>query len=221
VLVTETAEQLMIAQEVANAISAPRPADLRIPVAVSARHVHLCRKAVDALFGPGYELTPDKPLRQKGHWAARERVTLHGPKGELAHVAILGPLREHTQIEISRTDSFALGIDAPVRQSGALEGTPHIRLSGPAGHYDTDGLILAARHIHMSPDDARRFGLHDGDFVDVTPETAGRGLTFGKVLVRVAQNAFTEMHIDTDEANAAGIIGMVDGALSGEALLRG
>jgi acetate kinase len=221
VLVTETAEQLMIAQEVANAISTPRAADLRIPVAVSARHVHLCRKAVDALFGPGYTLTPEKPLRQKGHWAARERVTLHGPKGELANVAILGPLRERTQIEISRTDGFALGIDAPIRQSGALEGTPHIRLSGAGGHYDTDGLILAARHIHMSSADAERMGLNDGDIVDVALDATGRELTFAKVLVRVSENAFTEMHIDTDEANAAGIIGEVEGALAGAALMRG
>ncbi len=221
VLVTETAEQLMIAQEVGNAIAAPAALDLRIPVAVSARHVHLCRKAVDALFGPGYELTPDKPLRQKGHWAARERVTLHGPKGELANVAILGPLRARTQIEISRTDSFALGIDAPIRQSGALEGTPHIRLSGAAGQYDTDGLILAARHIHMNSADARRLGLKDGDMVDVTLDATGRGLTFAKVLVRVSENAFTEMHIDTDEANAAGITGAVEGALSGEAFMKG
>ncbi|MCH8467744.1 MAG: acetate/propionate family kinase, partial [Roseinatronobacter sp.] len=219
VLVTETAEQLMIAQEVANALATPQSAGLHIPVAVSARHVHLSRKAVDALFGPGYDLTPDKPLRQKGHWAACERVTLHGPKGKLENVAILGPLRDRTQVEISRTDGFALGIDAPIRQSGALEGTPHIRLSGTAGQYDTDGLILAARHIHMNTADAQRLGLKDGDTVDVTLAT-GRGLTFGKVLIRVSENAFTEMHIDTDEANAAGIAGAVEGALSGEALMK-
>jgi acetate kinase len=158
-------------------------------------------------------------LRQKGHWAARERVTLHGPKGKLENVAILGPLRDRTQVEISRTDGFALGIDAPIRQSGALEGTPHIRLSGTAGQYDTDGLILAARHIHMNTADAQRLGLKDGDTVDVTLAT-GRGLTFGKVLIRVSENAFTEMHIDTDEANAAGIAGAVEGALSGEALMK-
>ncbi len=220
VLVTETAEQLMIAHEVANAISLPKPRHVSIPIAVSARHVHLSREAVDALFGPGYELTPDKPLRQKGHWVARERVTLHGPKGDIAHVAILGPLRPRTQIEISRTDSFKLGLDAPVRQSGALDGTPTIRLIGPAGHYDTDGLIIAARHIHMNRDDAREIGLSDGDTVDVTLDSSGRGLTFSHVLVRVADNAFTEMHIDTDEANAAGISGAVEGELSGEALLK-
>ena len=220
VLVTETAEQSMIAREVMHAICTPQGQSVRIPVAVSARHVHLSRDAVDALFGQGYDLTPEKPLRQKGHWAARERVKLHGPKGEIANVAILGPLRDQTQIEISRTDGFALGIDAPVRQSGILEGTPHIRLIGPAGQYDTNGLIIAARHIHMNTDDAKRMGLSDGDNVSVSLTTPGRGLTFSGVLIRVSDKAFTEMHIDTDEANAAGISGAVEGELSGEALLR-
>ena len=112
VLVTQTAEQLMIAQEVAEAMRAAQPMPKRrLPVAVSARHVHLDRAAVDALFGAGYDLTPARPLRQKGHWAAEERVALEGPKGRLEHVAILGPLRPHTQVEVSRTDSFALGLD--------------------------------------------------------------------------------------------------------------
>jgi acetate kinase len=212
VLVTETAEQLMIAREVAEAMAAREPACLRIPVAVSARHVHLSRASVDALFGPGYELTPDKPLRQKGHWAARERVTLQGPKGEIAQVAILGPLRPRTQIEISRTDGFALGLDAPVRQSGDLEGTPRVRLTGPAGYQDSDGLIVAARHIHMNSHDASAAGISDGEIVQVTMDETGRGLTFSGVLVRVSEAAFTEMHIDTDEANAAGI----EGASAGE-----
>lgn len=220
VLVTETAEQLMIAQEVAEALAAPRLTQMRIPVAVSARHVHLSRAAVDALFGPGYALTPGKPLRQKGHWAAVERVTLQGPRGEISNVAILGPLRARTQIEVSRTDGFALGIDAPLRDSGALDGTPQVRLIGPVGHIDTDGLILAARHIHMNADDAVACGLRDGDTLEVTLDGTGRGLTFGKVLVRVSENAFTEMHIDTDEANAAGISGAAEGALGGEALVR-
>ncbi|MDD7970395.1 acetate/propionate family kinase [Roseinatronobacter alkalisoli] len=211
VLVTETAEQLMIARDVAVAMARPSCQSTRIPVAVSARHVHLCRKAVDALFGPSYELTPDKPLRQQGHWAARERVNLHGPKGDIANVAILGPLRDRTQIEVSRTDSFALGLDAPVRQSGNLDGTPIIRLSGPAGEFDSDGLIIAARHIHMSAQDAARMKLRNGDMADVTLDATGRDLTFTRVLVRVTDNAFTEMHIDTDEANAAGIRGEGDG----------
>ncbi len=219
VLVTETAEQLMIAREVAEALRAPAPVPRQIPIAVSARHVHLSRAAVDALFGPGYELHPDKALRQKGHWAARERVTLHGPKGSIEHVAILAPLRDRTQIEISRTDSFALGIDAPVRQSGDLDGTPEIRLTGPNGHFDTDGLIIAARHIHMNSADAERAGLADGARVSVALDT-GRGLTFGDVLVRVSPKAFTEMHIDTDEANAAGISCAVEGEICDEAVMH-
>lgn len=220
VLVTETAEQLMIAREVVVAASRATGQGARIPVAVSARHVHLCRKAVDALFGQGYELTPDKPLRQQGHWAAAERVALHGPKGTIRNVAILGPLRERTQIEVSRTDSFALGLDAPVRQSGKLDGTPQIRLSGPKGEMDSDGLIIASRHIHMGPEDAARMGLTDGDMVDVKLDATGRDLTFTRVLVRVSDNAFTEMHIDTDEANAAGIAGQGDGQISAAATLE-
>ena len=211
VLVTETAEQLMIAYDVTNAMVKPKDTVLKVPVAVSARHVHLSQASVEALFGPGYTLTPAKPLRQKGHWAAQERVTLHGPKGEIANVAILGPLRPRTQVEISRTDGFALGLDAPVRQSGDLDGTPHVRLIGPAGCQDTDGLIVAARHIHMNTEDARIAGLSDGALVDVTLDDTGRGLTFADVLVRVTDAAFTEMHIDTDEANAAGIKDQIAG----------
>ncbi len=214
VLVMEAAEQQMIAQDVAAAMARGRPVlDTTIPVAVSARHVHLSAEAVAALFGAGTTLTPDKPLRQKGHWVARERVTLQGPRGRLEHVAILGPLRPRTQIEVSRTDSFALGLDAPLRQSGHLDGTPQIRLVGPAGALDTDGLIIAARHIHMGPDDAARLSLQDGDEVDVTLGDTGRALTFDRVLVRVSANAATEMHIDTDEANAAGITGLAEGEI--------
>jgi acetate kinase len=155
-------------------------------------------------------------LRQKGHWSAEERVSLEGPKGRLEHVAILGPLRSHTQAEISRTDSFALGVDAPVRQSGDLSGAARIRLHGPAGTYDTNGLIVAARHIHMSSDDAQAWGLSDGDMVDVSLDGAARGLTFTHVLLRVSDKATTEMHIDTDEANAAGIRGAVEGEIMGD-----
>ncbi|WP_333829716.1 acetate/propionate family kinase [Pararhodobacter sp.] len=205
VIVTETAEQLQIAREVAALLTRAEPVNTPIPVAVSARHVHLSAEAVEALFGKGYALTPGKPLRQPGNWAAQERVTVEGPKGRLERVAILGPLRKHTQIEVSRTDSFALGIDAPVRDSGKLDGTPRVRLHGPAGIYDTDGLIVAARHIHIGPADAEARGLSDGDFVDVRITGPERGLTFTRTLIRVQPEAFTEMHIDTDEANAAGI----------------
>lgn len=206
VFVTETAEQLMIARETAAALAAGPPGgQLRLPIAVSARHVHLSREAVDALFGEGYLLDHTTPLRQPGHWAARERVTLVGPKGRLERVAILGPLRQRTQIEVSRTDSFALGIDVPVRDSGRLEATPQITIEGPAGSFTTDGLIIAARHIHTNPAEAARLGIRDGEYVDVRVSDDDRTLTFGQTLVRVGKDSFTEVHIDTDEANAAGI----------------
>ncbi|MGB3503528.1 MAG: acetate/propionate family kinase [Mesorhizobium sp.] len=206
VFVTETAEQLMIARETAATLTAARPTRLlRLPIAVSGRHVHLSRAAVDALFGKDYVLDQATPLRQPGHWCAEERVTLVGPKGKLASVAILGPLRERTQIEISRTDSFALGIDVPVRDSGKLEGTPQVTITGPAGSFTTEGLIIAARHIHVNPADAARLGVEDGDYVGIRVGDEDRGLTFGRTLVRVGADAFTEVHIDTDEANAAGI----------------
>jgi acetate kinase len=131
----------------------------------------------------------------------------------LERVAILGPERPRTQIEISRTDGFALGIDAPVRDSGKLEGTPTVRLIGPAGSLDTDGLIVAARHIHVSPGDARCLGLMDGMLVDVHIGDEERGLVFGKTLIRVGANSVTEMHIDTDEANAADIRVTGEGSL--------
>jgi acetate kinase len=205
VFVTETAEQLMIARETATALAALEPVAASIPVAVSARHVHLSKQAVEALFGAGYVLTQAAVLRQPGHWVANERVTLEGPKGRLEGVAILGPLRARAQIEVSRTDSFVLGIDVPVRDSGRLDGTPSVAVVGRAGTFSTDGLIIAARHIHTNPEDAERLGLKDGDFVDVRVGDKDRGLIFERTLVRVEAGTFTEMHIDTDEANAAGI----------------
>lgn len=184
-----------------------------IPVAVSGRHVHLSAEAVETLFGPGYQLTEAHPLRQPGNWAAAERVKIKGPKGHFDHVAILGPLRNRTQIEISRTDAVALGIDPPVRDSGALDGTPKVQIIGPAGTIETDGLIIAARHIHINPKDAAELGLHDRQFVDVQIKGTPRELTFGRTLIRVQPGAFTEMHIDTDEGNAAGIGAGVEGSL--------
>ncbi|MBB3965879.1 acetate/propionate family kinase [Rhizobium metallidurans] len=213
VLVTETAEQMMIARETAEALARPKPSNGIIAVAVSGRHVHLSRAAVDALFGAGYVLTPETPLRQPGNWAARERVVVKGPKGKLERVAILGPLRARTQVEISRTDSFVLGIDVPVRDSGKLDDTPSVTLVGPAGTVETEGLILAARHIHTNPADAARLGLENGDHVDVHVGDDSRGLTFARTLIRIGANSFTEMHIDTDEANAAGIGGAAEGQI--------
>ena len=215
VIVTETQEQLQIARETAAALAVTRPARLVLPVAVSARHVHLSQGHVEALFGPGAVLTAEFPLRQPGNFAAHQKVTIEGPKGTLEQVRVLGPTRPRTQIEVSRTDTFALGVKAPVRLSGDLDGTPKIRLAGPAGSVETDGLIIAARHIHMHPDDAARWGVADRQEVEVRVTGTGRDMTFSDVIVRVQPEAFTEMHIDTDEANAAGISGGAEGALIG------
>lgn len=216
VIVTETAEQLMIAREAAQLLSRRQQAAIRIPVAVSARHVHLSAAALAALYGEGQALTLDRPLSQPGQFAAKEMVRVVGPKGALERVRVLGPLRGRTQIEVSRTDSFALGIEVPVRASGQIDRTPRVLLEGPAGRYETDGLIIAERHIHTNPQDAARLGLADGQYVSVRIEDAERGLEFGRTLVRVSDPAFTEMHIDTDEANAADL----DADATGEIVLQ-
>ncbi|MCL7464684.1 phosphate propanoyltransferase [Phaeovulum sp. NW3] len=182
-------------------------------MAVSARHVHLCQADVEALFGPGATLTPEFDLRQPGNFAAVEKVRVEGPRGGFDHVRILGPTRGRTQVEVSRTDTFALGVQAPVRLSGDLAGTPKVRLIGPAGTVETDGLIIAARHIHMNPADARRWGVADGQEVEVRVTGTGRGVSFARTIVRTQPDAFTEMHIDTDEANAAGIVAAAEGTL--------
>ncbi len=178
-----------------------------VPISVSARHVHLRRATLEALFGSGHELEPLVPLHQPGQFAARETVTLIGPRGRLPHVRVLGPLRDHDQVEISRTDELALGIEAPVRESGDLACTPGLQLEGPAGsHVLESGVLRALRHIHMSPEDAARFGVRDQDRVDVAVCGHERGLTFSDVIVRVSPRFRLEMHVDTDEGNAAGLV---------------
>jgi len=210
VLVVATQEEMMIAREVVRCISGPAAAidGLRgkpIPVGVSVRHVHLCRAHCDALFGPGYELTARRDVSQKGQYVTRETVDLVGPRGELRGVAIINPLRERTQVEIAKTDAFTLGVKPPIRESGQIDGTPGLRLRGPAGEVAlAEGVILALRHVHMSPDDAQRFGVADKDVIEVA--VAGdREMTLGDVLVRVREDFVLDLHIDTDEANAAGL----------------
>jgi len=171
-----------------------------IPVAISARHVHLKQETVEKLFGPGYRLTERNPLSQPGQFAANETVDLVGPKRTIKGVRILGPTRSINQVEIARTDEFYLGMDAPVRASGDIENTPGIRLVGPEGHVDLeDGVICAWRHIHMTPDDAEHFGVEHKDVVEVRIDSDGRDLVFGDVLVRVSPRYKLEMHIDTIE----------------------
>jgi len=177
-----------------------------IPVAISARHVHLTQETVEALFGEGHELTPLKPLSQPGQFAASEVVTLVGPKRRIERVRVLGPVRAKNQVEISRTDEFTLGVDAPIRASGDVANSPGITLIGTDNRHITlkHGVICAWRHIHMTPDDAAHFDVEAGDVVDVEVGTDRvRSLTFGDVLVRVKSSYKLEMHIDTDEGNAA------------------
>lgn len=208
-LVVATDEEAAIASEVQSIITNPQPAQpdhavRTIPLAVSARHVHLTDETISNLFGVNYSLSPDRPLSQPGQFSAKETVTLVGPRKQIRNVRILGPSRTNNQIEISRTDEIALGIDAPVRGSGDTDNTPGIKLFGPAGDITLDnGVICALRHIHMHPDDAKHFNVNDGDLVEVEISGGPRDLTFSDVLIRVSEHYKLEMHIDTDEANAA------------------
>ncbi|AAD35462.1 phosphate propanoyltransferase [Thermotoga maritima MSB8] len=175
-----------------------------IIVGVSNRHVHLSREDLETLFGEGYELTPVKELRQPGQYAAKETVTIVGPKGAIENVRVLGPVRKETQVEISRTDAFRLGVRPPVRDSGDLEGTPGIVIIGPNGILVKEkGVIIAKRHIHMHPKDAEYYGVKDKDIVKVIVESGDRRLIFDDVLIRVREDFALEFHVDTDEANAA------------------
>lgn len=215
-LVVRTDEARAIAGATARLASqADRVAPLAIPIAVSGRHVHLTRDAVDVLFGEGHALTPIKPLSQPGQFACAEKVDVVGPKNTLHGVRVLGPERPACQVEVSRTDEFFLGVDAPVRDSGDVKNSPGIVLVGPAGRLEiAEGLICARRHIHMTPEDAEQFGVKDRDVVEVAVNTDhGRDLVFGDVLVRVKSSYALEMHIDTDEANAAEVRGRIEGAL--------
>lgn len=177
-----------------------------LPVAVSARHVHLTQQTVERLFGPGYRLRPRNKLSQPGQFAALETVTLVGPRGRFEEVRVLGPTRDTDQVEVSLTDERLLGIAAPVRLSGDLDSTPGITLLGPAGSVVLErGVVCALRHIHMSPADALRLELHDGDQVQVEAGSGVRAVIFSDVVVRVAPDFRLEFHVDTDEGNAAGI----------------
>jgi acetate kinase len=204
VLVTATREQWMIARETERVLGAA-VAEKAIPIAVSAHHVHLTEAAHTALFGAGHTLHVHKPLSQPGQWAAEETVDVIGPGGELHGLRIVGPCRAANQIEISETDALALGLEAPLRLSGHTEDTPMVSLRGPAGTLRSNGVIVAQRHIHVCPDDAKALSLEDGELVDVEVRSNGRSLVFKDVAVRVRPDFATEMHVDTDEANAANL----------------
>lgn len=176
-----------------------------IPIAVSNRHIHLSPEHVERLFGKEYQLTKLKDLSQPGQFAAKETVTLIGPKGKIEKVRILGPSRGNSQVEISLFDGYTLGVKPPVRNSGDIEGTPPITIQGPKGQLKIGhGLICAARHIHMHPDDAKFFQVENGQHVQI--QVGGpRGVIFQNVLIRVSEKYQLEMHVDIDEANAAHI----------------
>lgn len=179
----------------------------QVVVEISARHVHVSQADLETLFGEGYELTVKKMLSQPGQFACNERIKVVGSKGEFPAVSILGPVRKETQVELSLTDARSIGVTAPVRESGDLEGTGSCKLVGPKGEIEIEkGVIAAKRHIHATTKDAEEMGLENGQIVSVEiPTSNGRNLTFGDVVVRVSDSYALAMHIDTDEANAAGM----------------
>lgn len=182
-----------------------------IIVETSARHVHVNQEAIDALFGPGFELTVKKELSQPGEFASDQRVSVVGPKGEIKNVIILGPARPSTQVELSLSDARVVGVKAPIRESGDVAQSAGCTLVGPHGSYElAEGVIAAKRHIHLTETDAAAFGVVNKEIVSVKIDSADRSLVFGDVVCRVSDKFATAMHIDTDESNAVG-----GGALTG------
>lgn len=172
-------------------------------VETSARHVHLTQEHLEALFGKGATLTHKKDLSQPGQFACEERVTIVGPKRELAGVSILGPVRPATQVELSATDARSIGVEAPIRESGDIAGSGACKIIGPKGEVEiNEGVIVAKRHIHLTPADAEELGVQDKDIVWVKLDTEGRKAILGDVVVRVSEKFARAMHIDTDESNA-------------------
>lgn len=184
-----------------------------VQIEVSARHVHLDKESVEALFGVGHKLTPKRELSQPGQYLEEERVDVVGPKGSFKNVAVLGPERKHVQVEVSFSDAFALGINPPIRQSGDTKGSASVTLVGPAGEITIDeGAIVALRHVHMTPEDAERLGLVDNQIVSVEALT-DRKLVFEDTVIRVSPKFRTRMHVDVDEAGAAHIAGFALGKI--------
>jgi putative phosphotransacetylase len=186
----------------------------KVLVEISARHVHLSEKDLSILFGDGYQLTIKKMLSQPGQYAAEERVTVVGPKKEIANISILGPVRKETQVELSLTDARSIGISAPVKESGDINNSAPCRIVGPKGSIEiSKGVIIAKRHIHLTPADAINFNLKDKEVVQVKVVSEDRSLIFDDVVIRVRADFATAMHIDTDEGNAAAINGVVYGTI--------
>jgi acetate kinase len=222
VLVVPTDEERMMAREAMRAISRSYitkvlEAQKQTPflVEVSAHHIHLTQEHVEALFGKGHRLTKHADLSQPGQYACKEQLAIVGPKGRIERVRVLGPARKYTQIEIAMTEQFKLGVHPPIRESGDIKDTPGCTLESPTGSVPVDrGVICALRHIHMTPEDAVRYGVRDKSFVRVRIEGV-RELVFGDVLVRVDPNFKLAMHIDTDEANAANVQTGAQGCIVG------
>lgn len=178
----------------------------KILVETSARHIHLTNEHIEILCGKGARLVNKKPLSQPGQFVTETRLDLVGPKNTIRNVVVLGPARSATQVEVSATDARTLGITAPIRESGDIKGSAGIKIVGPAGFIEiTEGLIIAKRHVHMTPMDAIFFKVSDKQIVSVKVKSADRTLTFGDVVVRVRNDFSLSMHIDTDESNAAGL----------------
>ncbi|MDD9312029.1 phosphate propanoyltransferase [Cytobacillus firmus] len=202
-----------IIEEIVSRLKGSSGKDHSIPMAVSARHCHLSQRDLEILFGTGYQLTKKADLSQPGQFAANETITIAGSRGSLEKVRILGPARNMTQVEVSRTDSIRMGLKPPLRESGNIEGSSPVTLIGPKGSlYKKEGLIIAQAHIHMAPEDAEAFGVENGEYVKVEAE-GERPISFGKVLIRISPRYRLEMHIDTDEANAGLIAGKTAGRL--------
>ena len=197
----------LVKKIVAEMEGAPEKSANEIPVGISNRHIHLSQQDVETLFGAGYTLTPLKDLSQPGQYACKETLTLVGPSMRaIEGVRVLGPVRKNSQVEISKTDSFQLKVNPPVRESGKTEGSAPVTIVGPKGVVSLkEGCIIANRHIHMSPDEAAVFGVKDCDYIDVDVFSGTRKTRWFDVQIRVHKDFRLEMHVDTDDANSAGI----------------
>jgi putative phosphotransacetylase len=185
-----------------------------ILVETSARHIHLTQSDLEILCGPGFQMEAVRPLSQPGQYVANVRLTLVGPKKNLENVVVLGPTRPASQVEVSATEARMLGINPPIRESGDIHGSSPITIIGPKGKITLpQGCIIAKRHIHMTPSDAETFGVHDKQIVAIKVKSPARTLIFADVVVRVRKDFALAMHIDTDEANAAGLNGDTQGEL--------
>ena len=201
----EAVLKLLLEAVQSEAVKREEQSTNEIPVGISNRHIHLSQQDLETIFGSGYELNKIKDLSQPGQYACKETVTICGPKGAIEKIRVLGPVRSKTQVEVLTGDCFKLGTPADARLSGDLVGTPGITVVGPRGSVQLkEGLIVAQRHIHMSSQDAVRFGVHDGEVVDIKVK-GGRGGVYSNVVIRANDTSALECHLDTEEANAMGL----------------